>query len=337
MVVVSAPIAGATFGREITGVDLSVPLSPDDLAALQHELDEHALLVIPQQFDVSPERQATIYKALSPSDPALRTYIDTNSHFPEQPEVHVFGNVDVDEYGLQVSLKPQVLTHDEGEARRTGVPDACGLYFHTDGSFFRTLPPVCTQLYCRVAPPPETSAGVLHLPGGDVEYHSSATGFLDGRLAYDLLSAERQRQLERLHVRYHPEIGGKIIREGLRISSNGLRMVAAEDAEDECGTANDRFDPSAFPTFGDLNTVRDMWPDGSEELHAYVETDATGAACYPLVNTHPTTGRKGIVASAVAVDTLSETMEGEGSLGGARSQELLGEILEPAVRENGLF
>ena len=49
--------------------------------------------------------------------------------------------------------------------------------------------------------------------------------------------------------------------------------------------------------------------------HLQVETDATGAACYPLVSTHPVTGRKAIVASATAVATLSETMEGEGSLG----------------------
>ena len=93
-----------------------------------------------------------------------------------------------------------------------------------------------------------------------------------------------------------------------------------------------------------MNTVREMWPEGSEELHAHVsklrlqigyylfalhqrallsaavvvnqvETDATGAACYPLVSTHPVTGRKAIVASATAVATLSETMAGEGSLG----------------------
>lgn len=158
----------------------------------------------------------------------------------------MFGNVDVDEYGLQVSLKPQALTHGVGEARRTGVPDACGLYFHTDGSFFRTLPPVCTQLYCRVAPAAETSSGILHLPSGDVEYHSSATGFLDGRIAYDLLSERQQRDLQKLHVRYHPQIADKIRSEGLRLSSNGLRMVTAEDAEDECGTANNRFDPSVL-------------------------------------------------------------------------------------------
>ena len=42
-----------------------------------------------------PERQAALYKALSPADPQLRTYIDANSHFPAAPEVHVFGNVDV--------------------------------------------------------------------------------------------------------------------------------------------------------------------------------------------------------------------------------------------------
>ena len=66
---------------------------------------------------------------------------------------------------MQTSLKPQNLRHgdghsfrgDRGEARPTGVPDACGLYFHTDGSFYRTLPPVCTQLYCVVAPDPALS------------------------------------------------------------------------------------------------------------------------------------------------------------------------------------
>ena len=36
----------------------------------------------------------------------------------------------------------------------------------------------------------------------------------------------------------------KIRAEGLRLSSNGLRMVTADGAEDDCGTANDRFDPS---------------------------------------------------------------------------------------------
>jgi hypothetical protein len=41
---------------------------------------------------VPPERQAALYKALSPADPQLRT-IDSNSHFPAAPEVHVFGNV----------------------------------------------------------------------------------------------------------------------------------------------------------------------------------------------------------------------------------------------------
>ena len=29
--------------------------------------------------------------------------------------------------------------------------------WHSDGSFFRTLPPVCTQLYCVTAPSPQRS------------------------------------------------------------------------------------------------------------------------------------------------------------------------------------
>ena len=47
MVLVSSPIHGAAFGAEIRGIDLSEPLSRQDQAALQTELDTHALLVIP--------------------------------------------------------------------------------------------------------------------------------------------------------------------------------------------------------------------------------------------------------------------------------------------------
>jgi alpha-ketoglutarate-dependent taurine dioxygenase len=275
---------------------------------------------------VPPERQAALYKALSPADPQLRTYIDSNSHFPAAPEVHVFGNVDVDEHGLRVSLAAPY------KERQQGVPDGCGLYFHTDGSFFRTLPPVCTQLYCRVAPSPESSHGVLAFPSGDVAYDASATAFLDGRLAYDLCPPARRRQLDMLHVRYHPDASEpRIQRLGLRLASNGLRLVRPEDAEDTAGTGNDRFDPSTFPTSAETNRVRAHWPAGSEELYAHMEVDATGASCFPFVQIHPRTGRKAVVCSAVSVDTLSDTLSGEGPLGWLRSQEVIGETLEPAL------
>ena len=91
------------------------------------------------------------------------------------------------------------------------------------------------------------------------------------------------------------------------------------------------FQPSTFPTFGPSNTVRELWPPGSEDLHDAVETDSTGAACFPLVTTNPRTGRKALVVSAVALDTLSETLDGEGSLGWERSQELVEELLRPAL------
>ena len=114
--------------------------------------------------------------------------------------------------------------------------------WHSDGSFFRTLPPVCTQLYCVTAPSPQHSAGMLRLPCGATPFDSSATGFLDGRVAYDLLSPERKRACEQLIVRYHPAVADRIRSKGLRISSNGLRLVRSEDAEDEAGTGNHLFD-----------------------------------------------------------------------------------------------
>ena len=76
------------------------PLSQPELETLQQELDTHGILVIPGQAGLPPSRQAEIYKALSPHDPSERTYIDSNSHFPETPQVHVLGNVDVDQYLL---------------------------------------------------------------------------------------------------------------------------------------------------------------------------------------------------------------------------------------------
>lgn len=334
MPVVAEPLAdgpGAEMGRRVTGVDLTQPLDDATQAELQQLLDDYAVLVFPNQFGVPPELQAALYKALSPADPQLRTYIDANSHFPNAPEVHVFGNVDVDEYGLKMSLKRKE-DYDPKKTTKQGVPDACGLYFHSDGSQYRTLPPICTQLYCRIAPDPDSTRGELHFPSGTVSYDASATVFLDGRLAYDLCSPERQQALETLHARYHPNAAEPRIKEmGLRLSSNGLRLVRPEEAEDVAGTGNDKFDPSTFPTGAITNRVREHWPARSEELYAHMEVDATGAPCFPFVQTHPRTGRKAVIVNPAQVDTLSDTMEGEGPLGWERTQELIHETLEPAL------
>ena len=153
------------IGAELRGVDLTRPVPPDDLAAIDAAFARHAVLVFPGQA-LDDEQQIAFSRHFGPLETSP-DYAGSKKTRLMRREVSDISNLDAE--GQVMSADDTRLLFNRGNQ-----------LWHTDSSF-KFVPARCSLLSAREIPP----------EGGETE-------FADLRAAYDALPEERQRRLEGL-------------------------------------------------------------------------------------------------------------------------------------------
>jgi len=155
---------GAALGAEITGADLTRPLSETDRARLRDGLARHGVLFARGQ-DLDPAQVvqfARNFGEIERYDSTLSKYL-----LPEQPEIIVLSNI-------------------ERDGKAIGVVDA-GTYWHTDRSYV-AKPAWSSCLYAVEVPRADDGT-----PLGDTEFSSMTA-------AYEALPAAERERLKTLYA-----------------------------------------------------------------------------------------------------------------------------------------
>ena len=154
------------FAGEVTGVDISKPLSPQEVAAIEAGMDKYAVLVFPNQ-PLSDEQQMAFTVNFGPIEDAR----GGNVTKPQDKRLATGMN---DVSNLDKHGKP--LARDS----RQRLFNIGNMLWHSDSSF-RAIPAKYSLL----------SARVVNKKGGNTE-------FADMRAAYDELDDETKREIEDL-------------------------------------------------------------------------------------------------------------------------------------------
>ncbi len=155
------------FVAEISGIDLSQPLRPDDRDAIAAAIDRFAVVVFRDQA-LTDERQIAFAGHFGPiHSSAQRARHHGVKHRLDRTELADISNLDGDGKVLETNERRRL----DGLANRL---------WHTDASF-RAIPGALSMLYAHVIPD----------EGGDTE-------FADLRAAYDALPASTRGQIEDL-------------------------------------------------------------------------------------------------------------------------------------------
>ena len=154
---------GTVFAGEVSGVDITKPVSPDDVAAIEAGMDRYAVLVFRDQ-KLTDEQQM----AFSRNFGALEDARGGNITKPEDKRLAT-GMNDVSNLGRDG--KPLALDS------RQRMFNLGNMLWHSDSSF-RAIPAKYSLLSARVVNP----------KGGDTE-------FADMRAAYDALDDETKREI----------------------------------------------------------------------------------------------------------------------------------------------
>jgi len=153
------------IGAEIRGADLTRPVPPDDLAAIDAAFLCHAVLLFPRQ-PLSDEQQIVFSQHFGPLETSP-DYAGSKKSRLMRREISDISNLDAE--GQVMSAEDKRLLFNRGNQ-----------LWHTDSSF-KFVPARCSLLSAREIPP----------EGGETE-------FADLRAAYDALPEERQRKLDGL-------------------------------------------------------------------------------------------------------------------------------------------
>jgi alpha-ketoglutarate-dependent 2,4-dichlorophenoxyacetate dioxygenase len=151
------------FVGEVTGVDLSRPLSREDAAAIEAGMDEHAVLVFPKQ-DITDEQQLAFALNFGPREDARGGTVTK-----AQDARLTTGVNDVSNLGKDGKPLPR--------DNRTHLFNLGNCLWHSDSSF-RPIPAKFSLLSARVVNP----------QGGNTE-------FADMRAAYDALDDETKNKI----------------------------------------------------------------------------------------------------------------------------------------------
>lgn len=218
-----APINGARFGAEVTGIDLTRPLDTAGRATLNRAFVDNVVLCIRQQsFDRPDDFLAAVNNLGEPMPPVTATY-----RLPGYDAVEELSNMAVD--------------------KRTGeaAPLARGGTWHTDHSNL-AVPPKATVLYAIEIPRHGGNTEFTHLQmaydGLAEEMKTAISGrrafhaYLSRRAPRKLLSRTTEEQADsngcwQPLVRRHPETG----RIGLYV--NAMRCDAVEGYNQRDGDA----------------------------------------------------------------------------------------------------
>ena len=156
------------FVAEITGLDLSNGLKPEEFKQLSNALDRYAVLVLPDQ-PLNEEQQLNFASNFGPLETSVGASI-YNASSPrrlQKPQLSDISN-----------LNEQGRVLDQNDMRR--LINLSNQLWHTDSSFKR-IP-----------------ASVSILSAQEVPAVGGATEFADMRAAWDALTNERKRELEPL-------------------------------------------------------------------------------------------------------------------------------------------
>lgn len=152
------------FGARVCGVDLAGPLPPDVVEALHVAIDEHSVLLFPEQ-DMSDEAQMRLTEALGEPEESHVAFGRTG----EIVHIGTVGNV-IDARTKRGESDPHTLSLKGNNL------------WHSDSSF-RRVP---------------TYVSILH--AYEVPAEGGGTEFVSQRAAYERLSPEKQAEIDDLHV-----------------------------------------------------------------------------------------------------------------------------------------
>jgi alpha-ketoglutarate-dependent 2,4-dichlorophenoxyacetate dioxygenase len=158
------------FAAQVSGIDLSQPISAQQRKAIENAMDTYAVLVFRGQA-LDQHQQIAFAKALGPLDIGLRK-IRNDPHRFDYAELADISNVLVD---------GQVAGRDHGKI----VSNVANQLWHSDSSFQR--PRAKYSMLYSVANPSK---------GGNTE-------FADLRMAYDALPADVKKQIANLSAKHY--------------------------------------------------------------------------------------------------------------------------------------
>jgi alpha-ketoglutarate-dependent 2,4-dichlorophenoxyacetate dioxygenase len=153
------------FAAEASGIDLSRPLAPQQVRAIEAAMDEHAVLVWRNQ-PLDPDQQIAFAKSFGPLDLGLRK-VKGGPHRFKHAELADISNVKAD---------GEVADREHAKI----VGNVANQLWHSDSSFQKPR-----AKYSML------SAVIVPSFGGETEY-------ADLRMAYDALPAWRRAQIDRL-------------------------------------------------------------------------------------------------------------------------------------------
>ncbi len=167
------------LGAEVAGIDLSAPLSPERLAAIEAAINRHAVLIFPNQ-PLSDDQQLALSRCFGPLESSPNYVAGVKPRLPT-PELIDISNIDAE--GRVLAVNDRRRAYDIGNQ-----------LWHTDSSF-KHVPAKFSLLLAHEIPP----------AGGETE-------FADMRAAYDALPGEKRRVLaglvaEHSIVRSRSQIG----------------------------------------------------------------------------------------------------------------------------------
>ncbi len=157
---------GPCFTAEVEGLDLTKPLSPEDVAAIHAGMDEYAVLVFHDQW-LDDEQQLAFSQSLGPLEQAIGTSL-------RAPDEYRLPTTFADVSNLDKENKP--FARDD----RRRLFAIGNRLWHSDSSF-KVVPAKYSILHARSIPS----------KGGNTE-------FADMRAAYDALDDETKADIENL-------------------------------------------------------------------------------------------------------------------------------------------
>src|ERR671918_809602 len=163
---VTTPQIGPCFAAEVEGVDLSQPLSPDEVADIHPGMDKHAVLVFRNQH-IDDEQQLAFTRSLGEIELAIGASLRAPSEYRLPTTFADVSNLDQDN-------KP--FARDD----RRRLFAIGNRLWHSDSSF-KVIPAKYSLLHARSIPS----------KGGNTE-------FADMRAAYDALDEETKKEIEDL-------------------------------------------------------------------------------------------------------------------------------------------
>jgi alpha-ketoglutarate-dependent 2,4-dichlorophenoxyacetate dioxygenase len=157
---------GPCFAAEVEGIDMTRPLSPDEVAAIHAGMDEYAVLVFHDQ-PINDEQQLAFSRSLGELEQAVGTSL-------RAPEEYRLPTTFADVSNLDQNDKP--FARDD----RRRLFAIGNRLWHSDSSF-KVIPAKYSLLHARAIPS----------RGGNTE-------FADMRAAYDALDEETKAEIEDL-------------------------------------------------------------------------------------------------------------------------------------------